>query len=87
MRSDVGKDSDVALDGQAMKQWRKERGERNLAAADPTGWTVHTEYHWSRTLAGKRLDYWPSRNRFQYEGRVMTGDVDRFIAKRTQGSN
>lgn len=61
----------------------KERKARNLAKADPTGWTQHTELHWSRTLNGKRLDYWPSRNKFQYEGRVMTGDVDGFIRKRS----
>lgn len=78
----MGKDSDVRLDGEAMKQAKRERGVRNLAAADPTGWTQHTEHHWSRTLDGKRLDYWPSRNKFQYEGRVMAGDVRAFIARR-----
>ena len=65
-----------------LKQADKERRHRNLGAADPTGWKRHTEYHWSRKLNGKRLDYWPSRNRFQYEGRVMTGDVEGFIRKR-----
>lgn len=60
----------------------RERKAKNLAAADPAGWTIHTELHWSRTLAGKRLDYWPSRNKFQYNGRVMTGDVNGFIRKR-----
>ena len=78
----MGKDSDVRLDGEAMKMAKRERGIRNLAAADPTGWTVHTDHHWSRTLAGKRLDYWPSRNKFQYDGRVMTGDVRGFITRR-----
>lgn len=78
----MGKDSDVRLDGEAIKQARRDRGVRNLAAADPTGWTIHTEYHWSRTLNGKRLDYWPSRSRWQYNNRIMTGDVKRFIAKR-----
>lgn len=32
---------------------------------------------------GKRLDYWPSRNKFQYNGKVMTGDVLGFIRKRS----
>jgi hypothetical protein len=50
--------------------------------AERKGWTVHTDYHWSRTLNCKRLDYWPSRNKFMYEGRVMCGDVMGFIRKR-----
>ena len=78
----MGKDSDVRLDGEAMQHAKRERGMRNLAAADPTGWTIHTDHHWSRTLAGQRLDYWPSRHKFQYGGRVMTGDVRGFIARR-----
>ncbi|MFA5630323.1 MAG: hypothetical protein WC997_02325 [Porticoccaceae bacterium] len=60
----------------------RERRARNLANADPSGWTIHTEHHWSRVLSGKRLDYWPSRNKFQFEGRVMTGDVMGFIRRR-----
>lgn len=59
-----------------------ERKHRNLTAANREGWTVHTDYHWSRMLAGHRLDYWPSRNKFQYRGRVMVGSVDGFIRKR-----
>lgn len=64
------------------KEWDKQRKERNLALANEEGWTKHTDYHWSRTLNGKRLDYWPSRNKFQYEGRVMCGDVEGFIRNR-----
>ena len=66
----------------SMRQLDRERKERNLKADDPTGWTVHTQYHWSRVLDGKRLDYWPSRNKFQYGGKVMCGDIDGFIRKR-----
>ena len=55
------------------------------AAKDPSnndgGWTEHTEFHWSRTLNGSRLDYWPSRKKFQYHGKVRRGDVNAFIAK------
>jgi hypothetical protein len=60
----------------------KERKERNLESASKEGWHLHTEYHWSRTLNGKRLDYWPSKNKFQYQGKVMCGDVMKFIKKR-----
>lgn len=62
---------------------RDERGKRNLAAANPDGWTQHTPYYWSREFKGKRLDYWPSRNKFQYaKGRVMHGDVDKWMEAR-----
>lgn len=53
-----------------------------LAEADPEGWTKHTPYHWSRKLRGLRLDYWPTKHKFMYDGRVMVGDVRAFIAKR-----
>jgi hypothetical protein len=47
----------------------------NAIAQDDGGWTKHTDYHWSRTVAGKRVDYWPSRKKFKINGRVMRGDV------------
>ena len=46
----------------------------NQAVADDDGkWTKHTAFHWSRQVNGERLDYWPSRKKFQYRGRVMRG--------------
>ena len=66
----------------AMKVHDKERREKNLSNANNDGWKKHTPYHWSRMLDGKRLDYWPSRNKFQYENKVMCGDVEGFIRKR-----
>lgn len=41
--------------------------------ADDGNWTKHTPYHWSRMINGERLDYWPSRKKFQWRGRVMRG--------------
>lgn len=40
---------------------------------DDGGWTKHTQWHWSRTVEGQRLDYWPSRKKFQYKGAVHRG--------------
>lgn len=74
--------SELGESFKALKEYHQERRRRNLENADPSGWNKHTEYHWSRTLNGKRLDYWPSRNKFQYNGRVMTGDVIGFIKNR-----
>lgn len=73
--------SDMGEAFAALREERKQHRRRNLAKADPTGWTQHTAYHWSRTLAGHRLDYWPSANKWQWQGKVMTGDVQQFIAK------
>lgn len=40
---------------------------------DDGGWTKHTNYHWSRIAHGKRLDYWPTRKKWQYDGKVWRG--------------
>lgn len=44
------------------------------------GWTKHTPYHWQQRIQGKLLDYWPSKNKFMYDGKVTVGDVYAFIA-------
>lgn len=79
-------DIDMADLFKAHKNYDKDRKENNLKKSeelDDGKWTHHTEYHWSRQLCGKRLDYWPSRNKFQYgKGRVMVGDVFGFIRNR-----
>lgn len=69
----------------AMRERDKERRWANHAKADPTGWTQHSDVHWSRELKGHRLDYWPTKNKFRYKGRTMTGDVVGFIRKREHG--
>ena len=70
----------------ALKAHKKEKFDNdrarflvNAQQQDDGGWVKHTEFHWSRTVAGKRLDYWPSRKKWQYDGRVQRGDVQRFI--------
>jgi hypothetical protein len=40
---------------------------------DDGGWTKHTQWHWSRTIEGERLDYWPTRKKFMWRGKVMRG--------------
>lgn len=53
-------------------------------AHDDGGWTKHTQHHWSRQVAGQRLDYWPSRRKFQFKNRVMRGDVMAVVRKHTK---
>lgn len=50
-------------------------------AADDGGWTKHTEHHWSRMVKGSKLDYWPSRKKWQYKGTVKRGDVHAYIRR------
>lgn len=70
-----------AIKANAKEKFNADRAQFLSAAqeTDDGGWTKHTEYHWSRRVAGHRLDYWPSRKKFQYEGRVRRGDVQAFI--------
>lgn len=42
-------------------------------------WKKHTAFHWSRIVLGKKLDYWPSREKYMYDGRVHIGNVMSFI--------
>ena len=70
----------------ALKARSKEKFDKDrktfLAKAqseDDGGWIKRTPYHWQRLVAGKLLDYWPSRSKFQYDGKVQRGDVVKFI--------
>lgn len=65
-----------------MKAHAKEKFDTDRANAldkaksdDDGQWTKHTQWHWSRMVSGKRLDYWPSRKKWQYRGRVRRGLV------------
>lgn len=65
---------------QALKEHKKEKFDADrirfhaeATANDDGGWTKHTQWHWSRIVDGKRLDYWPSRKKFQWQGKVMRG--------------
>lgn len=60
-----------------MKRLTRERRKANLASAyeiGADGWTVHCKTHWSRTIKGQRLDYWPSTNKWRFMGRNHNGD-------------
>ncbi len=72
----------------AMKEISKEKFNADRSrfmaeahARNDGGWTIHTCYHWSRTLNGDRLDYWPSRKKYQFRGKVRRGDVFALITR------
>lgn len=52
---------------------------RDAEQRDDGLWNKHTDHHWSRYVWGDRLDYWPSRKKFQFRGVVRRGDVYAFI--------
>lgn len=64
-----------------VREKRAKNGKRGMPLI-MSGWTQHTEYHFSGVLDGKRIDYWPTRNKFMLDGKVMYGDIDGFIRKR-----
>lgn len=74
----------------ALKQHSKQKFDADRAlflsqavSNDDGGWTKHTEWHWSRMVAGSRLDYWPSRKKWQYKGTVQRGNVQEFMKRKS----
>lgn len=67
----------------AQRKATKEHHAKMLARANTTGWTRHTEWHFSRTFDGKRMDWWPSAGKAQFDGRMIYGHrkVNAKIAK------
>ena len=66
----------------ALKQHKKDKFDADrqrfmeqAVQEDDGNWTKHTEWHWSQTINGKRIDYWPSRKKFMVDGKVKRGDV------------
>lgn len=52
-----------------------------------TAWEKHTPYHWTCLLCGDTLQYWPTKNKWQWRYVVYTGDdggddVEAFIQRR-----
>lgn len=66
----------------AWDEEKKARRNRNMQEFSPESWTKHTEYHYSKIVEGHRLDYWPSKKKWMYKGKVSTGNVAEFIAAR-----
>lgn len=92
-----GFDSDSAL-WYAYKKHKKQRRTSNLMTweggqkkelekllGDGQHLTCHSEFHYSFQLAGKRVDYWPSTNRWRFNGKSYFGNFKSlcgFVTKR-----
>ena len=57
----------------SMKQANKEHRAKMLEKAVTTGWTKHTDYHFSRYFGGCRVDWWPSGGKAKYKERMVYG--------------
>jgi hypothetical protein len=62
--------------GEAFREWterKRKHREKMLAQANPEGWTQHTPYHWSRTIGGVRIEWWPSGGKAKVGDRMVYG--------------
>mgnify|MGYP001124676709 CR=1 FL=1 len=75
--------SDMGDTFNAMKEATKEHRAKMLAKADTTGWTKHTDWHYSRMFKGKRVDWWPSGGKAMHDGKMVYGHrkVEILLAK------
>lgn len=65
----------------------RQRFMEKAVAEDDGGWTKHTEWHWSRLVNGERLDYWPSRKKYQWRGQVRRGDVMAIVQQQKENQS
>lgn len=63
--------SDFGDDFNAQREQTKKHRAEMLAKADVSGWTKHTEWHYSRIFLGKRVDWWPSGGKAMIDGTRM----------------
>jgi hypothetical protein len=73
---------DMGDDFRAMQARTKEHRANMLAKADTSGWTQHTEYHYSRLFNGERMEWWPSGGKAKFRGKMIYGHakVNKLIA-------
>jgi hypothetical protein len=71
-----------ALKEHSKAKFDADRAKALTEAPDDGCWTKHTPYHWSRMIDGDRLDYWPSRSKWQFRGKVRRGNILNFKAVR-----
>lgn len=61
---------------------RRDEWQKLWETGQLVGWTRHSETHYSYTLLGKRLDYWPGPMKWQYEGKIHHGAVLDYVSRR-----
>lgn len=48
-------------------------------------WEFHEPWHWSAMLDGARIDYWPTKRKWNHWGEIKTGDVVAYIRAHKEG--
>lgn len=73
----------------AMQENIKAHRAEMLAKADTTGWTEHTPYHFSRTINGERIEWWPSGGKVKYQGKMVYGHkkIEKLFSKILRPTN
>lgn len=75
--------SDIGDDFRALEEMRKEerreRARRNGEIFDQANWIIHVDYHWGRWIDGEKLDFWPSKDKWMYRGKVRVGGLEDFL--------
>jgi hypothetical protein len=69
------------------REYRSKKSLENFMQADVSGWNQYSILHWHRDLLGERLEFWPTKKKWRYKGKTMTGNVNEFIAKIERGVN
>ena len=88
----MGKDSEIAEAGRAMREYKKSNRAKNLEKGiemmkDHPEFEQHSEYHWSVYIHNDRVDYWPSAAKWSYRGKITHGqpqDLLNFIVNRSK---
>ena len=62
--------------------YKEEKRRRRESFKGGPGWTCHSETHWSCSVEGSRLDYWPGTKKWKHNGKIMIGEVQDYITAR-----
>lgn len=55
---------------------------RGCGEPDQPNWIRHTEHHYGLWLDGKKLDYWPGKRKWMFNGKVQVGGLAEFLVAR-----
>lgn len=74
----------IKKERQENRAQRRNEWEAKFKAGELPGWTRFSETHYRYDLNGKPLDYWPGKKKWQYGGKISSGDVFAFIHRHTK---
>lgn len=61
------------------KHERQLKRHRRLASSNTTNWDKLTDYHYRRVINGIRIDWWPSANKWQANGKWYLGSLPKWL--------